>query len=225
MPGLNGRYFGKYRGTVVDNLDEHKLGRLEVLVPDVHQDKPVWAEPCSPYAGPGRGFFFIPPIDSKVWVEFEGGNPESAIWAGGFWDDKGPPPEEALTESYPMVGVLKTGSVTLWIDDEDGGLHLTIGPPLDPPVTIVVGPSGLTVNVAQSVAKVAEGQITLSVDDDVKLDLTEGATLQSSDAISLQLSDNGVEVASSANVAITGDAVNVTGSLDVNSGALAVEGA
>jgi hypothetical protein len=120
--------------------------------------------------------------------------------------------------------VFKTGSVTLWIDDEQGGLHLTIGAPLDPPVTIVAGPSGLTVTVAESIATVAQGQIALSVDESVKLDLNEGALLQSSDATSVNLTEDGAAIAGGANVSIKGDAVNVTGSLDVNGGALAVEG-
>lgn len=46
------RRFGKYRATVVNNLDPQGLARLQLLVPDVHGIVPApWAMPCAPVAG------------------------------------------------------------------------------------------------------------------------------------------------------------------------------
>ena len=70
---MEGSFFGKYRGIVRDNNDSTGRGRLEVLVPAVMSDEPVWALPCAPYAGNNMGLYAIPEKGTGVWVEFEGG--------------------------------------------------------------------------------------------------------------------------------------------------------
>jgi len=86
-PGANlTRYYGKYRGTVIENIDPEQIGRIIVMVPDVLGIAPSsWAMPCVPAAGIQSGVFVVPPIGSGVWVEFEQGNPDYPIWTGGFW--------------------------------------------------------------------------------------------------------------------------------------------
>lgn len=80
-------YYGKYRGIVENPADLQGIGRIQVSVPSVLGDgKMAWAMPCLPGAGPGVGFYAIPPKGAKVWVEFEAGNPDYPIWSGGFWD-------------------------------------------------------------------------------------------------------------------------------------------
>ena len=38
------RYYGKYRGTVVNNVDPMQIGRIQVIVPDVSNLVPTsWA--------------------------------------------------------------------------------------------------------------------------------------------------------------------------------------
>ncbi|MBC6451866.1 MAG: hypothetical protein GDA43_00590 [Hormoscilla sp. SP5CHS1] len=87
-------FFGKYRGTVKNNQDPSKLGRLQVSVPEVlDTDNKNWALPCVPYAGKDIGMFTIPPKGAKVWVEFEGGNRNRPIWTGCFWGDNELPKE------------------------------------------------------------------------------------------------------------------------------------
>lgn len=86
------RFFGKYRGVVVDNADPEQLGRLKVRVPSVLGQDVVtgWALPCVPYGGDmNQGFLFIPEIDAGVWVEFEEGDLEFPIWVGTYWSKPG----------------------------------------------------------------------------------------------------------------------------------------
>jgi hypothetical protein len=86
-PGGNPiRHYGKYRGTVIENIDPEQIGRVIVQVPDVLGLTPSsWAMPCVPAAGIQAGVFVVPPIGSQVWVEFEQGDPDYPIWTGGFW--------------------------------------------------------------------------------------------------------------------------------------------
>jgi uncharacterized protein involved in type VI secretion and phage assembly len=80
------RHYGKYRGTVVNNLDPEQLARIQVMVPDVLGTTPsAWAMPCVPLAGPQMGTYLVPQVGAAVWVEFEQGNADLPIWTGGFW--------------------------------------------------------------------------------------------------------------------------------------------
>ena len=84
--GASQRFYGKYRGLVVENLDPEQIGRVLVQVPDVLGEIPSsWAMPCVPVAGIQAGIFAVPPIGSQVWVEFEQGDSDYPIWTGGFW--------------------------------------------------------------------------------------------------------------------------------------------
>jgi len=80
------KFFGKYRGTVIENIDPQQIGRILVMVPDVGTPVPgTWAMPCVPAAGIQSGVFVVPGIGSGVWIEFERGDPDHPIWVGGFW--------------------------------------------------------------------------------------------------------------------------------------------
>lgn len=84
------KFFGKYRATVVNNIDPQQRGRLLLTVPDILGLNPsAWAEACVPLAGPAgscMGMYMVPPIGTGVWVEFEQGNPAYPIWVGCRWD-------------------------------------------------------------------------------------------------------------------------------------------
>ncbi len=91
------RYYGKYRGVVLNNIDPMQQGRLQVQVPDVAGLIPAsWAMPCMPIAGLQNGMVAPPLIGSGVWVEFEQGNPEHPIWVGCFWGSAAEVPALAL---------------------------------------------------------------------------------------------------------------------------------
>jgi uncharacterized protein involved in type VI secretion and phage assembly len=118
------QYIGKFRGSVANNVDPLRLGRLQVVVPTVLGDSRLsWATPCVPYAGPGVGFFALPPVDALVWVEFENGDPDHPIWVGGFWDDAGDLP---VRPPIAEKKVLKTETATVTLDDTPGLGGITI---------------------------------------------------------------------------------------------------
>ncbi len=116
------RYFGKYRGTVIDNADTTMRGRLKVRVPAVLGDLEVWAMPCVPYAGDGVGFFFLPEPGTGAWVEFEAGDPSYAICTGFFWADDQLPAD--ATDAKQKI--IRTLSSTARIDDGNKEINLEV---------------------------------------------------------------------------------------------------
>jgi Type VI secretion system/phage-baseplate injector OB domain len=100
------KYYGKYRGTVLNNIDPEQRGRLLVEVPDVLGFfTSNWALPCVPIGGIQMGMYLIPPVRSLVWVEFEQGNPNKPIWVGSFWGLKAEVPA-ATSPPPPGVSVM-----------------------------------------------------------------------------------------------------------------------
>lgn len=117
------KYSGKYRGTVIDNVDPMMTGRLLVQVPDVSNVLPsTWALPCLPFAGSQSGFYAVPAIGSGVWVEFEQGDPDYPIWVGCFWGSGGDVPSQAVAgpPGVQQVCIQTTGQNMLLISDVPG---------------------------------------------------------------------------------------------------------
>ncbi len=122
---LQGRYFGKFKGIVVSNTDDQNLGRLQVKVPDVLGAQEVWARACVPYAGKMQGgaqtgFFAVPPDDSLIWVEFEGGDANYPIWVGCQWA----PGQTDSADAVPGVVVLRNGAGQIRMEEDSGQIVL-----------------------------------------------------------------------------------------------------
>jgi Type VI secretion system/phage-baseplate injector OB domain len=94
------KYYGKYRGVVINNVDPMFLARIQVQVADVPTlFPPTWAMPCLPVGGIQNGFVTVPPIGAGVWVEFEQGDTDYPIWVGCFWGSAAEVP--ALSKLIP----------------------------------------------------------------------------------------------------------------------------
>lgn len=126
-PGEGGRaYYGKYAGTVINNLDPEMKARIQVEVPAVLGVVPSsWAEPCVPLAGPpgvAMGVFLVPPVGAGVWVEFAQGDPERPIWVGCRWGSTADLPEMALTgiPATPSIVLQSATKNTIVISDVPG---------------------------------------------------------------------------------------------------------
>jgi hypothetical protein len=117
------KFFGLYRGTVVQNVDPQRRGRLLVTVPDVLKLLPsTWAEPSVPLAGPTgppMGMYVVPPIGAGVWVQFEHGDPNYPIWTGCRWGAPTdvPPLVQMGNPASPPVVVQSMGQHMLMISD------------------------------------------------------------------------------------------------------------
>ncbi|MBN8892904.1 MAG: baseplate assembly protein [Rhodospirillales bacterium 70-18] len=161
------RQFGKYRGQVENNLDPLGMGRLQVSVPAVLGETTLaWAMPCSPYAGPGVGLFLIPPVGAKVWVEFEGGDTDYPIWAGGFWGT-GDAPSPAPGPQQIAAKILKTDAMTLTLNDLPGagGMTLEVSPPaVAMAAKIEISSTGITISLSASKIEITAAGVAINGD-------------------------------------------------------------
>jgi uncharacterized protein involved in type VI secretion and phage assembly len=98
------RFYGKYRATVLNNLDPQLQGRIMVQLGDQYGLFPsTWAMPAFPFASIAAGVVALPAVASTVWVEFEAGDPDFPIWSGAMWTDPGGFPPLALAGATPLT--------------------------------------------------------------------------------------------------------------------------
>lgn len=120
------KFWGKYQGTVINNVDPELRGRLQVMVPDVTSLVPsTWAEACAPLAGPTgppMGVYLVPPIGAGVWVEFEHGDPNRPIWVGCRWGSQADVPSiaHAGLPVSPSIVLQTAGQNMVVISDVPG---------------------------------------------------------------------------------------------------------
>lgn len=157
-------YFGKYRGKVENNIDPTGHGRVQVSVPGLTVGGDGWAEPCVPFSGSGVGFFAVPPKGSSVWVEFERGNINRAILAGGFWEKTQltPAPIPPLAHEYT---VLKTDKFKLEVNNNPALASLTLEMDAGPPVgkaTIKIDKTGMKLEAAGNSIALQPGFVSIN---------------------------------------------------------------
>ena len=148
------RYYGKYRGTVAQNIDPQQIGRIVAQVPDVlGATQSTWALPSGAAAGSQAGCYIVPPIGSQVWIEFEQGDPDYPVWSGGFWGSAGDVPTAANSPAATPPGqniVLQTtgGNMLLLSDAPStpttGGIVIKSGAAM-----IVVNDTGIYIDNGQ----------------------------------------------------------------------------
>ena len=105
----DGKYFGKYRGTVtaVDNSDG--MWKIKANVPKLLGGYTTgWALPCLSFAFGGAQAGFDIGKGDMVWIEFEQGNLDLPIWTGA-WFTKGSAPS--------FKGIMINGTMLEFHDD------------------------------------------------------------------------------------------------------------
>jgi uncharacterized protein involved in type VI secretion and phage assembly len=153
------KYFGVYRGTVVNNIDPLQMGRIMATVPDVGGVIPsTWAMPCVPIAGKQMGTFMVPQIGSGIFMQFEAGDPDRPVWIGGWWGNAAEVPALALAgvPGDPNIVIQTTLQNAIVVSDlpgPTGGIMLksTTG------ATIIVNDTGIYIQNGKGASIVMAG--------------------------------------------------------------------
>lgn len=152
--GEGQKFYGKFRGVVLDNVDPMQMGRILAIVPDVSSLLPTsWAMPCVPGGGLQAGMLVVPSIGAGVWIEFEQGDPDYPIWAGCYW---GSPAELPLLTHLSPPGLssmtfqttLQNGIVVNDVPGPAGGIILKSATG----ATLIVNDTGIYIQNGQGAA-------------------------------------------------------------------------
>jgi uncharacterized protein involved in type VI secretion and phage assembly len=124
------KYFGKFRGTVINVVDPEQRGRIQVMVPDVSGFAlSSWAMPSFPIGGLQMGLFSLPVPGSGVWIEFEQGDLDYPIWSGIFYGSAAEVPVMAhlvppVVPGIVLQTVLQNGILISDVPGPTGGIML-----------------------------------------------------------------------------------------------------
>lgn len=169
------RYYGKYRGIVVNNVDPELRGRIIVSVPSVYGELPgPWALPAMPVTSLASGVFAVPGIGASVWVEFEQGRAAFPIWTGGFWPNSAEVPAVSALGPETKIVLQTTLGNFLILDDAEQGVTLqtTLGH------SIMLNAAGITLKTSTgNMLSVSDAGITLNTAAGGSVEII-GATVQ-----------------------------------------------
>jgi len=123
-----------YRALVTDNADPEQLGRLMLQIPELigeEESYPEWVPPRIPTAaGPGAGWFGVPPIGAPVLVEADSAG--LLRWSGAEWGALNTPPPLLVGNYGRRQGFTSPEGLHSFALDEDNGLILLVGDPANP---------------------------------------------------------------------------------------------
>ena len=203
------RFFGLYRGIVIDNEDPEQRGRVRIQVPSIgHQtedDVPLglYALPCSDglsvgASGKVHGTFLTPEIGDQVWVMFEKGLPTNPVYMGG-WIHEGPPTNEF--KGNPKIRGLRTESGhVVKLNDDDASITIAKG-------------DGSGESEATMVAMTANSEVIISTKDGNQVYLNNEAgeiTVISKDGSLMSLSSDTAQLINSSGAIISASGEDVT---------------
>ena len=127
------RFPGLYMGTVVDNDDKERMGRVRVRI-EGFVERSRWAYPLGTVGGGAkrRGFFSVPAVGSEVGVLFAQGDVDHPHYLAGHWGnavdgaaDDGASPGSELPQrvrdlpsaEQRLVSVFETERWAILLDD------------------------------------------------------------------------------------------------------------
>jgi hypothetical protein len=132
------RYYGIYRGIVIDNVDPENRGRCRVLIPAIgHQtvkDVPtgIYAIPCMNGLSVGdsnqmHGCFFPPDLGDQVFVAFEKGLTGNPIYLGGWIHASNETGSAVRTTDASIKGIRTKYGHYISFDDASGAIKIERG--------------------------------------------------------------------------------------------------
>lgn len=88
----------KRRGIVLDVEDPRNFGRIrvELVGYDTKGNTTPWCWPCSPFAGPGYGFYCLPAPGDEVYVERT--DEGDWVWVGFCWTERNAKPADGTKD-------------------------------------------------------------------------------------------------------------------------------
>lgn len=127
-PDHRNRPAGAVIGIVTNNTDPDGWGRVKVRFPWLHDEvESHWCRIAQPYAGGGRGSFWLPEVGDEVVVVFDRGDPNHPYVLGGVWNGEDVPPPPGNPDGENNHKIWRTrNSHQIIFEDTEGSERITI---------------------------------------------------------------------------------------------------
>jgi len=163
-------------GAAGDEIDTDKYGRVKV---QFHWDRygksdessSAWVPIASPWAGSGRGMFFVPRIGDQVLVSFIGGDPDQPVITGSLYNSVNPFPV-AVPDNKTQSGIKTLSSPggggfnELIFEDNKGSELVALQAQRDMTIKVL---NNLTQNVGNNETKTVAGTYSLTAGNQINL--------------------------------------------------------
>jgi uncharacterized protein involved in type VI secretion and phage assembly len=193
---------GAYQAVVINVQDPENRNRVQVRIFNADgidsQDGPVWARVAVPFAGSGRGAFFIPDIGDEVLVIFLSGDPRFPVVIGGLWNG-----HDTAPDSFGGSG----DSVDRWTITGKAGTKIAIIEDASGPTIEFTTPGQLTGKMTDS----AGGSIEFS-------DARQTSIKIDSSGVTISAPTAQVQVTAASGVTVTAPQLNVNAAMSTFSG-------
>jgi uncharacterized protein involved in type VI secretion and phage assembly len=131
LPGINGLQVGIVEA-YPDTGDPEKIYRVKVKIPAFAEldaaESVIWARLNLPYAGDGRGLFWVPEAGDEVVVGFFNDDPRHAVVLGSLYNGQTEPPLD-FTAANQAKGIISKNGIKILFTDEPDREKLTIATP------------------------------------------------------------------------------------------------
>jgi uncharacterized protein involved in type VI secretion and phage assembly len=199
-------YGGVTIGIVTSIEDDEHLGRIRVKFPYIGDGmESGWARLSTPWAGSGRGHYFVPEVDDEVLVAFQDGDVRHPYILGCLWSSEALPPQ--LDPALQKREIRSKSGHTLAFDDSEGRETVTLQSQ---------GGHSIVLDDTTGAAKISivDSTTNFSVVIDVgaqKISITSPAQL-SIEATKLSLHGKMVDIKADGTLSLSGDtAVSING--------------
>ena len=165
-------------GTVIDNADPDKQGRVKVSIPAIATDQTasIWARVAAPDAGKGRGFLFMPEAGDEVIVSFLNHDPRFPVVLGKLHGAKNTLPDDFQDDKKkgivtakgtkivfaeadsPSITISTPGERIITMDDKTGKIIVQD----KNKNTITLDSNGITIESGKDLTLKASGNVKVS---------------------------------------------------------------
>jgi uncharacterized protein involved in type VI secretion and phage assembly len=144
------RLFGVYPAQVVEVTDPDGQGRVRVALPWAPDPRGqacrIWARLAVPFAGGGRGAWFVPDVNDEVLIAFQAGDPRRPVVTGSLWNGRDAPPETMDSGGQNNFKTIRTRSgLVIRLDDSTGQESVRIETPGGQSLELRDGPGSVQV--------------------------------------------------------------------------------
>ncbi|MCP3921425.1 MAG: type VI secretion system tip protein VgrG [Desulfobacterales bacterium] len=143
LPGINGLQTGVVSESS-EGVDPEKIHRIKVKIPTLNDNKnEIWARLLFPYAGKGRGAFFVPEKGDEVVVGFFNDDPRHAVVLGSLFNGTTETPLP-FSDQNNEKGIITRSGVKIVISDEQGKESIRLNTPAGN-VVLLEDENGITI--------------------------------------------------------------------------------